>query len=119
MTAYTLTPVDPEGLAEERSEVVHGPSLRDSLTRAELARRLVATSEELAAARRQLVVAQAAARHLERMRERMDNECALRVRTQEQLHRVALGLAVIAGVHPEAAETVESVRETIWGFGDA
>lgn len=118
MTAYTLTPLGASGVDERRSEVVHGPSLRDSLTRAELSRRLVAQAEELAAVRKQLVIAQAAARHMERMRLRMDNECALRVRSQRRLDDVALGLAVIAVVHPEAAGTVEVVREAIWRLGD-
>lgn len=118
MTAYTLTPLGASGVDERRAEVVHGPSLRDSLTRAELSRRLVAQAEELAAVRKQLVIAQAAARHMERMRLRMDNECALRVRGQQQMHKVAIGFALIAGIHPEVAETVESVREEIWRQGD-
>jgi hypothetical protein len=116
VTAYTLTPIGAKGPIEDRTRVVHGPSLRDSLTRAELARRLVAQAEELAAVRRQLVVAQAAARHMERMRFRMDNESALRVAAQQLLNQVALGFALIAGIHPEVAETVAEVRDGIWGI---
>lgn len=115
MTAYTLTPLGASGVDERRAEVVHGPSLRDSLTRAELSRRLVAQAEELAAVRKQLVIAQAAARHMERMRLRMDNESALRVRQQQRLWRVAYVLAMIAQRHPEADETVVAAREEIWG----
>ena len=119
MTAYTLTPLGTAGVDEKRVEVVHGPTLPDSLTRAELFRRLVGQEVELQRLRRQLVVAQAAAMHMERLRERMDNECALRVRGQQQMHKVAIGFALIAGIHPEVAETVESVREEIWRQGDA
>jgi hypothetical protein len=115
MTAYTLTPLGAAGVDEERVEVVHGPTLPDSLTRAELARRLVAQAEELAAVRKQLVVAQAAAGHMGRMRERMDNESVLRTRVQQRLSRVALALATIAHRCPEAGEQVVAAREEIWG----
>jgi len=118
MTAYTITPVALEGLDEKRAAVVHGPSLRDSLTRQELARRLVAQAEELLRLRRQLVVAQAAARHMERLRLRMDNEAALRVRTQRRLDRTAAALAAIAEARPEVAGLVDRAREEIWRDGD-
>jgi|SRR5690242_2353948 len=117
-TPYTLTPVGRTGPVEARTRVVHGPLLRDSLTRAELAHRLVATAEELAAVKRQLVVAQAAARHMERMRLRMDNESALRTRAQQRLNKVALAFAVLAGIHPEMAESIEAAREEIWRDSD-
>jgi len=97
MTSYLVTPV---GI---------GGRLRPDL-------RLI---EENVRLRRQLVVAQAAARHMELIRERMDNEATLRVRAQGWLDQVALGLAVIAVVHPEAARTIEVVREAIWRQGDA
>lgn len=115
MTAYTFVPVDGSGVNENRAEVVHGPCLRDSLTRSELAHRLVATAEELVVVKRQLAVAQAAARHMERMRLRMDNECALRTKAQQRLWRVALVLATIANRCPEAGEQVVAAREEIWG----
>jgi hypothetical protein len=104
-----------DGLDEERAEVVLGPCLRDSLTRAELAKRLVAQAEELARLRRQLVVAQAAARHMETLRERMDNESALRVRAQQRLWLVGLALATISNRCPEADEAVIAARKEIWG----
>ena len=119
MTAYVAVPVGADGVEEDRARVVRGPVLPDSLTRQELSRRLVAQAAELSRLRRQLVVAQAAARHMELIRERMDNKATLRVRAQGWLDQVALGLAVIAVVHPEAARTVEVVREAIWRQGDA
>lgn len=119
MTAYTLTPLGTAGVDEKRVEVVHGPTLPDSVTRAELFRRLVGQEVELQRLRRQLVVAQAAAMHMERLRERMDNESALRVRQQQRLWRVALALATIAHRCPEAGPEVVAARELIWRQGDA
>lgn len=116
MTAYTLTPVDHRGVDFRRSEVVHGPLLEDSLTRAELSRRLVAQAQELELLKKQLPVAQAAARHMEQLRGRMNIECGLRTRYQQRLHRVALALAVIEGMHPEAREAVAAARESIFGI---
>jgi hypothetical protein len=119
MTAYLGVPVGAHGLEEHRARVVHGPLLRDSLTRQELARRVVAQAQELAAVRRQLVVTQAAARHMEQLRLRMDNESALRTRAQQRLNKVALAFGVLAGLHPELAESIEAAREEIWRSGDA
>ena len=107
MTAYTLAPV------------LDGPALWDSMTRAELARRLAAQAEELARVRKQLVVAQAAARHMEELRLRMDNESALRVRAQQRLWRVGMALATISNLCPEADAAVAVAREEIWRQGDA
>jgi hypothetical protein len=118
MTSYVAVPVGRDGVDEDRAQVVHGPLLRDSLTRAELSRRLVAQAEELALLRRQVVVAQAAARHMERMRFRMDNESALRTTAQQRMNKVALAFGVLAGLHPELAESIEAVREEIWGYED-
>lgn len=114
--SYIAAPVGRGGVDLRRARVVEGPLLRDSLTRAELSRRLVAQAEELVVVKRQLVVAQAAARHMERLRLRMNTECALRVRYQQRLNRVALALAVVEGVHPEAAEAVAAARESIFGI---
>ena len=119
MTAYTLTPLGVAGVDEKRVEVVHGPCLPDSVTRTELVRRLGDQEVELQRLRRQLVVAQAAARHMERLRERMDNESALRTRAQQRLWKVALALATIAHRCPEAGEQVVAAREEIWGSDDA
>ena len=106
MTSYLVTPVGIGGrLRPDLAVRVVGWDLR--------------LIEENVRLRRQLVVAQAAARHMEALRERMDNEATLRVRAQGWLDQVALGLAVIAVVHPEAARTVEVVREAIWRQGDA
>lgn len=75
--------------------------------------------EENARLRRQLVVAQAAARHMEALRERMDNESVLRTRAQQRLFLVGLALATIANRCPEADEAVSEARELIWRTGDA
>lgn len=115
MTAYTLTSLGTAGVDEECVEVVHGPPLPGSVTRAELFRRLVGQELELVRLRRQLVVAQAAAMHMDRLRERMDNESALRVRVQARLNKVGLALATIAHRCPEAGEQVVAAREEIWG----
>lgn len=112
MTAYTLTPLGASGVDERRSEVVHGPSLRDSLTRAELARqvaRLLVENDEL---RREAAGAQ-------RLKERIEAESELRVRAQQRLWRVALALATIAHRCPEAGPEVVAARELIWRQGDA
>ncbi len=119
MTAYTLAPLGTAGVDEQRVEVVHGPTLPDSVTRAELFRRLVGQEVELVRLRRQLVVAQAAAMHMDRLRERMDNESALRTRAQQRLWRVAYVLAMIANRCPAAGEQVVAAREEIWGSDDA
>lgn len=114
--AYIAAPVGADGVDRSRAEVVFKPLLRDDLARRELSRRLVAALGELELLKRQLPVAQAAARHMERLRQRMNVECDLRVRYQERLHRVALALAVIEGLHPESREAVAAARESIFGI---
>lgn len=102
MTAYTLTPVGLGGrLRPDLATRVEGWDLR--------------LIEENARLRRQLVVAQAAARHMEQLRLRMDNESALRIRAQQRLWKVALVLATIANRYPGADEAVVAAREEIWG----
>lgn len=106
MTIYTLIPVGLGGrLLHGRSEEITGWDLR--------------LIEENARLRRQLVVAQAAARHMERMRLRMDNESALRVEAQGRLWLVGLALATISNRCPEADKAVSEARELIWRTGDA
>lgn len=125
MTAYTITPVGRHGVDKTRAQVVFKPPLRDEMARHELSRRLVAAVQELEVLKRQLPVAQAAARHMERLRLRLDSEVALRTAMQERLDRVAAVLAVVEGILaviegtcPSAREAVEAARDEIWGLGD-
>lgn len=106
MTAYTLTPLGASGVDEKRAEVVHGPSLRDSLTRAELAR----SGGPAAGRERRAAGAQ-------RLKERIEAESELRVRAQVRLHSVGAALARLVRAHPEVADAVESVRDEIWRLG--
>ena len=101
MTVYTLVPVGINGPIERLSQRVEGWDLR--------------LIEENVRLRRQLVVAQAAARHMEELRLRMDNESALRTRAQQRLWKVGLALATIANNCPAADEAVVAARQEIWG----
>lgn len=105
MTAYTLTPVGLGGrLRPDLATRVEGWDLR--------------LIEENTRLRQQLVVAQAAARHMEELRLRMDNESALRIRAQQRLWRVGMALATISNLCPEADAAVAVAREEIWRQGD-
>lgn len=118
MTTYNLTPVGARGRIEGRTAEVEGPDLERPPTRLDLLARLVEQGLELERLCRQVAVAQAAARHMEELRLRMDNEAALRVRVKQRLDRVALVFAELADSHPELAGSIEAARKEIWRDGD-
>jgi hypothetical protein len=102
VTAYTITPVGLGGrLLHGRAEKVVGWDLR-----------LIEENERL---RSELDEARRVAAGAQRLKERLEAETALRVRSQQWLFRVAQALADIAADHPEVREAVEAAREEIWG----
>ena len=128
--AYIAAPVGAEGVDVTGAQVVPGPELGNFLSRVELAVQIfellvergqlsIEREEllvELDILRKRLVVAQAATKHMDRLRGRMETECGLRVRYQRRLDGVAEGLAIIAAVHPQVRGTVELVRNAIFGI---
>lgn len=90
MTAYSITPVGADGLEEERTERIPGPLPRDAVSVARL--------------------------HMEiaRLRQRLEDECALRTQAQDRLSKCARVLAVLAHVYPELRGVVRRAREDIW-----
>ena len=109
MTAYQLIPIGPSGPVMSRAQTVFG---HDLSARADLARLV----EELLAETERNRAAGAGA---QRLKERLDAECALRVRLQSRLARAATQLKVIARECPEAAASVVRARKEIWGSDDA
>lgn len=105
MTAYTLTPVGLNGPVKALAMTVEGWDLR--------------LIEENTRLRAELDEARRVAAERSDFKERFENECALRVRAQQQLWRVALALATIAHRCPEAGSEVVAARELIWRQGDA
>jgi hypothetical protein len=105
MTTYSLTPVGINGPIRALATTVEGWDLR-------LIEENVRLRDELDEARRVAAGAQ-------RLQKRFENECALRVRAQKRLNRVAETLASLAHAHPELADVVLAAREGIWRQGDA
>jgi hypothetical protein len=112
-TPYSLTPVGARGLEHDRTRVVFGKPLSDSLTRHELARRVAALTVD----NEQLLLGHmdAAARAaVERARARLDYECETRVRAQRRLDRAAAAFGAIVRLFPETADIIDEAREDIW-----
>jgi hypothetical protein len=110
---YVAIPVGAHGLEHERTRVVFGKPLSDSLTRHELARRVAALTidnEQLLLGR--MDAASRAA--LERARARLDFECETRVRAQRRLDRAAAAFGAIVRLFPETADIIDEAREDIW-----
>jgi len=104
MTAYTITPVGPNGPIKGLSKRVVGWDLR-----------LLEENERL---RNELDEARRVAAGAQRLSQRLDNESRLRVTSQVRLHRVARALACLSEAHPELRESIELARLEIWGDGD-
>lgn len=111
-TPYAITPVGANGLEHERTQVVLGKDLADSLTRQELARRVATLVVEVDRLRRQ--VARNGGDDLERALERLDAQCQLRVRDARRLDRVAAAFGAIVRQFPQTASIIDDARADIW-----
>lgn len=107
-TPYAAIPVGPDGLEEDRAQLVFGTPLRDTLTRQELSRRVAVLLVENDLLRRGRSV------DAEQALARMDNESALRLKAQQRLNKVAFCFAAIVRRYPETAEIIDAARDEIW-----
>ena len=105
MTSYTLTPVGINGPIGALATTVEGWDL--------------SLIEENVRLRAELDEARRVAAERSDLKQRIEDECALRVRAQVRLRRVARVLAELACEHPELAESVLRARLKIWRDGDA
>jgi hypothetical protein len=114
-TPYALTPVGPAGQQPERTEVVYGPRLKDSATRAEPARqigRLLADNDRLI---RELDEARGKAASFDRIAELWEESEANRLKAQHRLSHAMRVLAVISKLYPPLRPVIDRARKDIWG----
>lgn len=109
---YLITPVGASGPVPARAQVVHGPPLRDSLTRAELARQVAKVLVELDAANARI---DALEQQVSRLRGRLEDESRLRLEAQHRLNMAMRVIAVIARLYPRLRPVIERARKDIWG----
>ena len=113
-TPYTVTPVGTLGPVEARAQVVQGPALRDSLSRADLSRQLGQALIDNHRLIEENDVLRAAVVKLAYIDEKWEAEVAVRIRCQRKLHVAAQVLHAIERAYPHTCDMIDRAREDIW-----